>query len=83
MDVLSNLSCSLLKKLWHHMWTDFDFVTKTVRINNPAKHGNARIVKISDKVIAIPQNQGHSTRHETIRPQVHQQHPPIHSAHRL
>jgi integrase len=34
-------------------WRDFDFVTKTVRINNPEKHGNTRILKISDKLIAM------------------------------
>jgi len=34
-------------------WRDFDFVTKTVRVNNPEKHGNTRILKISDKLIAM------------------------------
>jgi integrase len=30
-----------------------DFVTKTVRVNNPEKHGNTRILKISDKLISM------------------------------
>ena len=34
-------------------WKDFDFVTKNVRVNNPEKHGNSRIIKISDKLIAM------------------------------
>jgi len=34
-------------------WKDFDFVTKAVRVNNPEKHGNSRIIKISDKLIAM------------------------------
>ena len=34
-------------------WKDFDFVTKTVRVNNPEKHGNSRIIKISNKLIAM------------------------------
>ena len=34
-------------------WRDFDFVKKTVRVNNPEKHGNTRILKISDKLIAM------------------------------
>ena len=34
-------------------WKDFDFVTKTVRVNNPEKHGNSRIIKISNKLTAM------------------------------
>lgn len=34
-------------------WKDFDFVTKTVRVNNPEKHGNSRIIKISNKLAAM------------------------------
>ena len=43
-------------------WRDFDFETKTVSVNNPEKHGNARVLKISDTLIAIlkslPQKDG-------------------------
>ena len=42
-------------------WKHLDFVTKTVRVNNPEKHGNTRMLKISDKLISmlkgLPQNQ--------------------------
>jgi integrase len=34
-------------------WKHLDFVTKTVRVNNPEKHGNTRILKISDKLISM------------------------------
>jgi integrase len=34
-------------------WKDFDFVTKTVRVNKPEKHGNTRLLKISNKLIAM------------------------------
>jgi integrase len=34
-------------------WKDFVFVTKTVRVNNPEKHGNTSILKISDQLIAM------------------------------
>jgi integrase len=34
-------------------WKDMDLITKTVRVNNPGKRGNSRIIKISDKVIAM------------------------------
>ena len=34
-------------------WNDFDFVAKNVRINNPEKYGNTRMLKISDKLIAM------------------------------
>jgi integrase len=34
-------------------WKDLDFVTKTVRVNNPEKHGNARLLKLSDKLISM------------------------------
>jgi len=34
-------------------WTDFDFVTNTVRVNNPEKHGNPRMHKISDKLVSM------------------------------
>jgi integrase len=34
-------------------WKHLDFVTKNVRINNPEKRGNTRIIRISDKLIAM------------------------------
>jgi len=34
-------------------WKDMDFVTKTVRVNNPGKRGNSRILKMSDKIVAM------------------------------
>ena len=34
-------------------WKHLDFVIKTVRVNNPEKHGNTRILKISDKLISM------------------------------
>jgi integrase len=34
-------------------WKDLDFVTKTVRVNNPEKHGNARLLKLSEKLISM------------------------------
>jgi len=34
-------------------WKDLDFVTKTVRVNRPEKHGNARILKLSDKLVSM------------------------------
>jgi integrase len=35
------------------MWTDIDFERKVVLLNRPEKHGNARELKISDKLIAM------------------------------
>ena len=34
-------------------WRDFDFVAKNVRVNNPEKRGNTRMLKISDKLVAM------------------------------
>jgi len=34
-------------------WRDCDFVIKAIRVNNPEKHGNTRILRISDKLIAM------------------------------
>jgi integrase len=34
-------------------WKEFDFTAKTVSVNNPEKHGNARMLKISEKLIAM------------------------------
>ena len=34
-------------------WTDIDLKTKTVKINNPEKHGNTRTLPISNNLIAM------------------------------
>ena len=34
-------------------WNDIDSEKKTIAINHPEKHGNARVVKVSDKLIAM------------------------------
>jgi integrase len=34
-------------------WSDVDSEKKTIAINHPEKHGNTRVVKISDKLIAM------------------------------
>lgn len=34
-------------------WKDLDFENKTVSINDPEKHSNSRMVRISDTLIAM------------------------------
>ena len=41
---------------WSLKWLDVNFESKTVTVNNPEKHGNPRMLKISDKLITMLNN---------------------------
>jgi integrase len=38
---------------WALHWTDIDFEASTVTVNNPEKHGNPRMLKISSKLVTM------------------------------
>jgi len=38
---------------WNLKWLDVNFENRTVTVNNPEKHGNPRMLKISDKLITM------------------------------
>ena len=40
-------------EVWRLKWTDLDFEGDTVRVNEPEKNGNPRILKVSNKLAAM------------------------------